>query len=244
MRNSIRTVFSGLFFAAFLNGICLLASAAESFQPSVEGFYPIWESTGYIQRHRHGYIGTNGIDFGIQDVAQVGVQPVLFLYRSPNAYFKLSVYEKDDWHIAGQIGAYHLFDQASRAFFSPMYSSRLDNPNFNVLLLPVSGIATKEVSDWLDIHQTLTAETIYSSNGSLPTQMSFGYSIVTELKALAHHSILLHATEVGFWNHDLLILGTSYRYHNNWLELRLGYFYRMSPGSLQSSPLFGIGFHL
>jgi hypothetical protein len=234
----------GSLLAIILNLISSHVFAQETFQASVEGFYPIWESTGYVQQHRRGYIGTNGADFGIKDVAQIGIQPILYLYRSPNAYVKFSVFEKEGWHVAGQVGAYHLFDQASRAFFSPMYSSRLDNPDFNVLLLPVSAIATKEVSDWLQIHQTLTAKMIYSSNGSLSNQVALGYSVVTELKALTNHSLLLHATEVGFWNHDIFILGTSYRYHNSWLELRLGYFYRLVPGALQTAPLLGVGFKL
>jgi hypothetical protein len=216
----------------------------ESFHPSTQGFYPIWESTAYVESHRDAYVGTNGADFGIGNVVQVGVQPVNFIYRTPNVFAKIRLFDKEDWQFSTQVGAYYLLDQASRAFFSAMYSSRLDNPDYNVMMFPASMIASRDISDWLEIHQTLTALTLHSPTGPLKTQVTFGYSIVAELKAKARHSVLLHAGEIGFWNHDFALLGTSYRYHNTWMEFRLGYFYRMRPGALQSSPLLGFGFYL
>ena len=63
-----------------------------------------------------------------------------------------------------------------------------------------------------------------------------------EFKARARHSMLLHAGDVGFWNHDFSMLGASYRYHNSWMEFRIGYFYRIRSEGMQSSPLIGVGF--
>jgi hypothetical protein len=218
-----------------------LANTIDGPRPSAEGFYPIWENTGFVERHREMYIGTNGAHYGILNVAQIGVQPINFIYRSPNAYAKVQLARGDQWRLSGQIGAYYLMSEASRAFFSPMYSSRLDNPGFSVYLMPVSLTATHQVSDWLELHQTATALGVHSSSGRLPAQAYLGYSVVAELKARARHSVLLHAGEVGFWNHDFSLLGTSYRYHNSWMEFRLGYFYRMRPNGMQASPLIGFG---
>jgi hypothetical protein len=217
------------------------AAHGDDVRPATEGFYPIWENTGFVERHREMYLGTNGAHYGILDVAHIGVQPINFMYRSPNAYVKASLFEKGNWHVAGQVGAYYLMNEASRSFFSPMYSSRLDNPDFSVYLVPVTLTATLRVSDWLDFHQTATALEVYSSSGVLDNQVYPGYSAVAELKARSRHSVLLHAGEVGFWKHDFSVLGTSYRYHNTWMEFRIGYFYRMRSEGMQSAPMIGFG---
>ena len=230
-----------LVLAALAAAVPLAHADVDGARPATEGFYPIWESTGHIERHREIYLGTNGAHYGIMDVIQVGVQPVNFLYRSPNAYAKFSLMDRGNWHMAGQVGAYYLMNEASRAFFSPMYSSRLDNPDFSVLMFPVTTTATLGVSDWLDFHQTATFLALYSPSGILDGQGYLGYSAVAELKARAHHSVLLHVGEVGFWNHDFSMLGSSYRYHNTWMEFRIGYFYRMRSDGAQGSPLIGFG---
>jgi hypothetical protein len=209
---------------------------------ATEGFHPIWENTANIERHQEAYIGTNGAHYGILDRMQLGVQPVNFIYRSPNIYGKVRLLDTGDWHFATQVGAFYLMSEASRAFFSPMYSSRLDNPDFSVMLVPVSAIASTRVSDWLEVHQTLTGLTVYSPQGALKPMTYFGYAGTAEFKTRERHSMLLHASEVGFWNHDFSLLGISYRYHNTWMELRVGYFYRMRPEGMQSSPLIGFGF--
>jgi hypothetical protein len=215
--------------------------ASDGIRPSTEGFYPIWENTGHIEKHRQMYIGTNGAHYGILDVVQVGVQPVNFMYRSPNINTKFSLFSQGHWRVAGQVGAYYLMNEASRAYFSPMYSSRLDNPDFSVLMFPATMSATYLVSDWMDFHQTATYLALYSPSGMLEGQGYLGYTAVAELKARAHHSVLLHVGEVGFWNHDFSMIGTSYRYHNSWMEFRIGYFYRMRTDGAQSSPLIGFG---
>jgi hypothetical protein len=215
----------------------------DGIRPSTEGFYPIWENTGFVEKHRELYIGTNGAHYGIQDVAHVGVTPVNFLYRAPNAYVKFSAYQGERWHVSGQVGAYYLMDEASRAFLSPMYASRLDNPDFSVWLTPVTATATYELSDWLQLHQTATVLGVLSSADSpLQNQAFVGYTLVGELLAKRRHSVLAHAGEVGFWNHDFRMLGISYRYHNTWLELRLGYFYRFRVDGAQSAPMISVGF--
>ena len=69
-------------------------------------------------------------------------------------------------------------------------------------------------------------------------------SAAAEMLARHHHSVLLHAGEVGFWNHDFSTLGTSYRYHNTWVDLQLGYFYRFEESGGQSAPMVSLRFLL
>ena len=201
------------------------ASPETGFKQSPSGFYPIWENTGFVPKHRDLYIGTNGAKFGIGNYMALGLEPVQFVYRAPNANAKFALFETDKWSLATQIGVLELLDQASRAFFSPMYSSRLDNPDFNITLLPASVSATYSLRDWLELHQTVTGLGVFTS-GALQNQAYFGYSAVGEFIASSHHSALIHLSEVGLWNHDFSMLGASYRYQSSWFEFRLGYFYR------------------
>ncbi len=213
----------------------------DSPRPSTAGFYPIWENTGHIEKHREAYIGTNGAHFGIANALHVGVQPIHFLYRTPNVYAKVSLKSTRDWRVSGTVGAYYLLNEASRSFFSPMYTSRLDNPDFAVMMIPATLSATTLISDWLELHQSATWLTLRSTDEYLPTQGYLGYTATAELKARDRHSVLLHVGEIGFWDHDFGNVGASYRYHNTWLEFRLGYFYRFRQDGMQNSPLIGLG---
>jgi len=210
---------------------------------SVTGFYPIWENTGFIQKHRELFAGTNHLQFGIKNGAQIGLLPVQYMYRTPNLYGKFALYEKGPWHLATQIGLLDLLPGASKAYFSPMFTSRLDNPDFSLFLIPVSLSATLEVADWLDLHQTLTSLSTFTS-GPLDNETNFGLSLVAEIKGLSQHSLLFHWANVGLWRPDLTILGTSYRFQGEIVEFRLGYFYRFQKSGLQSSPMVSLGFKL
>lgn len=215
----------------------------DEVRPSTTGFYPIWENTGFVEKHREIYLGTNGAHFGILDRAHIGVQPIHFLYRAPNGYAKFSLLDRGRWHLSAQAGALYLMNEASRAFLSPMYASRLDNPDFAVLLTPVTASATHEVSDWMQLHQSATLLGVISANGTpLANEAYLGYTVVGELLAKRRHSVRLHASEVGFWKHDFAMLGTSYRYHNSWFEFQMGYFYRFRAVGNQSSPMIALGF--
>ena len=218
--------------------------AADGIGPQTEGFYPIWENTGFVGNARDIYLGTNGAHYGIGDFMHVGLNPVNFAYRTPNAYAKFKLFEKGRWHVAVQTGFFYLMDEASRAFLSPMYTSRLDNPDFNVTLIPVALTASYELSDWMQIHQTLTELGEFCTTGEIVNQAYTGYMISAELLAKRRHSVIFHAGEVGFWNHDFSTIGASYRFHNTWLEAQIGYFYRFQTDGNESSPMISLGFLL
>ncbi len=224
---------TGALGSRFILFVALLAAAVraepdpEELRRDTTGLYPIWESTGHVERGGDIRIGSTGAQVGILDVAHVGIQPINFIYRSPNAFLKVALFASERWRIAAQVGGYRLLDSASHALFSPMYSSRLDNTGFGVTLVPVSLSASVEVARWLEIHQTLTGLGVYAPD-HLHT-------------AGARHGITLHASEVGFWAHDMAIAGASYRYRNGWTELRLGYFYRFGKSGVQASPLASLG---
>ncbi len=228
-----RTFARGLVAALLAAGA---AAAEEELRSNTTGFYPIWENTGHVERSAAVRIGTTGAQVGIGDFAQAGVQPINFIMRSPNGYFKASLLASEDWHVAAQAGVYRLLEGASRAMFSPMYSSRLDNPDFAVTMASISLSASTDPARWLEIHQTLTALGT-AAPGHLRTSATFGYSVVAELNPRLRHGITLHASEVGFWAHDLALAGAAYRYRNGWMEMRLGYFYRFSKSGTQGSPL-------
>lgn len=218
----------------------LEALAPVELRRDTTGFYPLWEGTGHVERSGAVRLGSTGAQVGILGVAHVGVQPVNYLIRAPNGYAKVALFASERWHLAAQVGLYRLFEGASTAFFSPMYSSRLSNPDFAVTLVPVSLSASVEVAPWLEINQTLTGLTVIAP-GHLDARVTPGLSVVAELNPRGRHGVSLHATEVGFWAHDLAITGASYRYRNTWMELRMGYFYRFSKSGSQSAPIVSFG---
>jgi hypothetical protein len=215
-------------------------TGADLLRRDTTGLYPIWENTGHIEKGGDIHVGTTGAQVGILDVAHVGVLPINFVYRAPNGYLKVALFASPRWRIAAQAGAFRLLDSASHALFSPMYSSRLDNTGFGVTLVPVSLSASVEVARWLEVHQTLTGLGVFAP-GHLRTAVTPGYSVVAELNPHSRHGLSLHASEVGFWAHDMAIAGASYRYRNGWTELRLGYFYRFGKSGVQASPLVSLG---
>src|SRR5205814_10525125 len=104
-------------------------------------------------------------------------QPMTFVERTLNGYHKVALRSARKWRFAAQTGAFRLLDAASRALFSPMYSSRLDNMGFGVTLVPVAVSASVEVARWLEVHQTLTGLGVYAP-GHLRTGVTPGYSVV------------------------------------------------------------------
>jgi hypothetical protein len=226
-----------------LLGTAALADPASTVRHTTTGFYPLWENTGRIERHQDVYLGTSGMQYGVLDRFHVGFQPLHFLYRAPNLYAKIRLYDEGAWHVATQVEGLYLMDQAGRATLSPMYTSRLDNVGFAVLLLPVSVAVTTDIGGWLELHQAVTALPLLTK-GPLENETSFGYSLVAELNGKGRHGVSLHFSEVGLWRHDFAVLGASYRYRNDWLEFRLGYFYRMRSVGTQAAPLISLAFLL
>jgi hypothetical protein len=204
------------------------------------GFYPIWENTGHVEKPGDVRVGTTGAQVGLGRIGHVGVQPINFIYRSPNAYLKVALAESARWNLAAQVGVFRLLAGASRAFFSPMYASRLDNSDFALTLVPLSFCVSGGIGQWMELHQTLTGLVLLTS-GPLRNRVTPGYSAVAELNPHGRHGLSLHAGETGFWAHDLAIVGASYRYRNTWMEFRLGYFYRFTKTGSQAAPLASFG---
>jgi hypothetical protein len=220
--------------------LCAGSALGQELRADTTGFYPIWENTGHVEKSGDVRLGTTGAQVGLAGVVHVGVQPLNFVYRSPNGYLKVALLDTGKWRFALQAGGYRLLPGASRASFSPMYSARIDNPDFAITLVPVSLSASVEMAPWLEVHQTLTAMGVIASP-QLRTTVTPGYSAVAELNPRGRHALTLHGGEVGFWAHDLAVAGASYRYRNNWLEFRLGYFYRFTKSGVQGAPLAALG---
>lgn len=218
-------------------------SDTSDLRASTTGFYPLWENTAFVEKGGDAFFGTYSGHVGILGRANIGVAPIHFAYRTPNVFVKSRIWNNDSFFVSGQVGAYYLLERASRSSMSPDYTSRLDNPDFTMTLLPISLATTYRLDDWIDLHQTVTSLWITSS-GPVDNQMSLSYSFVAELLPVGRHSLNFHWTDVGLWNHDNTILGTSYRYRNTWVEFRLGYFYRIRRLGNQSGPLIGLGFLL
>lgn len=231
-----------LFLLVFSFAVSLL-HAEETLRTSTTGFYPVWENTGNVEKGGQIRLGLSDAEVGIADRAQVGMNPVVFAYRIPNGYLKINLGRTGVFKWSAQTGFYYLLEQASRSSMSPMYVSRLDNPDFTMLLIPTSLNNTVAVFDWLELHQSFTLLPEINS-GRLANKVFGGYSVVAELLPQGRHGLLFHLGEVGIWEHDFSLVGASYRYRNAWMEFRLGYFYRIQKVGTQSAPLASISFLL
>lgn len=216
------------------------ACAWAADRASTVGLYPLWENTGFVEHAGRGQIGTSALQIGIRDVAHVGVQPLGFAYRTPNAYTKFVLARGGELQLALQVGVHVLLEGAATSAFSPLYASRLDNHDFRMYLVPVALASTWILNDWIHLHQTFTAMTV-AGGGAIQTEVIPTYSLVAEFFAFQNHSLGLHASEVGFHRHDYYLAGFSYRYSSSWFEARLGYFYRFREIGTQGGPLLSVG---
>ena len=74
--------------------------------------------------------------------------------------------------------------------------------------------------------------------------MTLGYFVTLDLLPSRRHGFVFHFGEVGFWEHDFLAFGASYRLNYRSFELRVGYLYRRSVDGGQGSPLASVAFRL
>jgi hypothetical protein len=207
---------------------------------SFYGLYPLWESTGNMLGHRRVFIGTNWLALGFAQRFSIGIRPVSFFFRVPNADFKALVFERNNLKVSMQLAPSLILPGASESFTSTNFVSRFDDANHHLWLLPLSANASWHILDELCLHASLTA--LGTLGKHVPNlQVTFGLAVFAEFMAWKNHSFMLHLGEIGFWNHDLSIVGASYRFHWKWLEAQLGYFYRFSPDGNQGGPLIALG---
>ncbi len=202
------------------------------------GFYPIWENTGYTVGSSSLLIGYSHLQYGFAS-SHIGLQPDYYFYRAPNLHYKHVLYSKPNRSFALQIGAM-TFLRNSGESLSEFYTSRIDNPDFTLWMFPVSAAESWQVYDWFLLHQTITALPLFST-AKIKNNVSVGYSAVTEFLAGKKHSFLLHGGEIGFWSHDFWYTGFSYRYARQSFWIQAGYFYRFRQEGTQQSPMIELG---
>lgn len=217
-----------------------LAEFAQSAKPSTSGFYPIWENTAFIEGHQHLYLGTTGAHFGIQNRLHLGLNIIQWVYRTPNLFVKLKTTESESFQTALTFGYFRIQERAAKGTLSPTYTTRLDNANYAVNLLPIAFSGSFTPAEWFTLHQTVTYLQVMNS-GPLKNQGTLGYSATAEFQAVSQHSLLFHAIEIGLTSHDRFISGASYRYQGETFDFRLGYFYRVKSVGQDSGPLIGFG---
>ena len=207
------------------------------------GMYPMWDTTGTVLEHRHAHVGTSAAIFGIGDVAEVGTTPTVLILRVPNLQAKVAVVSSGPLYVAVQLAAYLILPGANDSFASSRYTSRIYNPDQSLLATPLSVATTWRVTPWLSVHNTLTAVGV-TAKAPIKSDLHVGDFVTVEMLAVAYHSLFLHVGEIGFWDHDQTVFGVSYRLSWDWLEARIGYFYRDTPDGMQSQPLASVAIQL
>lgn len=217
---------------------------AEPQLPALTSLYPLWENTARVLPHRALYLGTANAEFGLFDVAQLGVRPLSFIFRTPNVHAKLRLLSTPRLEVAAHAEVDVFLPGASEAFTSSNYISRLDTRDILLTVVPVGATASYQITSWLYVHGTATVMGMFD-NGPYVNRLVPGANVVAEFLALEHHSVRAHASEVGFWDHDFNMLGMSYCYRRSWFEAQVGYFFRFfKKDGRQTSPLIALGAYL
>lgn len=215
------------------------AAASDRSAFSMVGFYPLWENTGSVLGHRQAQIGTGYFELGLFGRVQVGVRPQQFLFRSPNAHGKVQLLAQGELELSAHLEVLVLLPGATSVFTSSNFVSRLDNTRGELWVVPVGTTLSWFPASFAALHTTLSVLGVAGKDQ--PLYASLGLSSVLELRARQNHALLLHLGEVGFWRHDLFLVGVSYRLNIDWFAAQIGYFYRLAPDGRQASPLLSLG---
>jgi hypothetical protein len=221
------------------------APAPDDKPPSsaLTALYPLWENTGHVLGHRRLFLGTSNVELGLFDVAQVGVHPLFFVFRTLNVHGKVRLLSHEQLSLAAHAEVLVFLPGASEAFTTSNYVSRVDTRDVLLTVVPVGLSASYEATPWLYLHGTATVAGMFD-DGPYRNRLVPGAHLVAELLALEHHSLSAHVGEVGFWDHDFTSVGASYRYRRSWFEVRVGYFFRLMKDGRQSNPLLALGAYL
>lgn len=203
------------------------------------GFYPLWENSAHLLRHRDALLGTDAFELGLFDRFQAGLRPQEFLFRTPNAHAKVQLYARGALELAAQLEVLWLLPGATNVFTSSNFVSRIDNARGGLWVVPLGSTLTWYPAEFAALHTTLSVMGVAGSEQ--PLYASLGLSTVLEVHAHRRLAFLLHASEIGFWRHDLFVVGASFRLRFGWFYTQLGYFYRVSPDGRQASPLLSLG---
>jgi|GEM_PF-1285568 len=207
---------------------------------SFYGLYPLWEGTGNMLGHRRVFMGNNWFGVGFAQRFSLGLRPTSFFFRAPNVDFKALLYARDNLKVSMQLAPSLILPGASKSFTTTNFVSRFDDNNHHLWLLPLSAHASWKLFEELSLHASLTALGAFGKQ--VPNaQFSVGLTVFAEFIAWDNHSLRLHLGEIGFWHHDFAMLGASYRLHWEWLEIQVGYFYRLTPDGNQGGALIALG---
>lgn len=210
---------------------------------SINGLYPLWEASGRTLDLREVFLGTSHVQLGLGKRIQIGLRPIPYPFGAPNLHGRFGILTRENLYLSVQAEVMLLLPGAGNSFASSNFKSRINNWAKTYLVVPVSLAASWQPLNWLQLNQSLTLMGVFGL--SEPSgRVTLGYFINVELVPLKRHGFVAHFGEVGFWEHDFVTIGASYRLNFRALELRLGYLYRRSADGGQGAPAFSASFRL
>lgn len=238
--NENQTVESGGWFTGsqLFSGNSIFSRKARSHE-LYAGFYPLIESTGYIPKKNTVQFGFNQISYSVLDKLNISLEPMIMVANTPNLTVKGLVYEDNKNSIAFSTGVKALLPQTD-GFFSIYYSSRIHNPNSTLYVLPLTVAHSYKFNQHISFHHSVTDINVLSRS-DFKNKANLAYSTIVQLKAREQHSLMIHASEVGFWDHDYYYFGVSYRFTGKYFYTQMGYFNRIQQEGVQGIPLVDFG---
>ena len=206
------------------------------------GLFPVWEETGVLLDAHRVYLGTGQLAYGITSRVTVGVNPLRFMFRTPNLGVKVALMRTERLRIAVSSNVAWVMPGSGDVFTTSNFSTRLDARDTGVFAVPAALSATIALTPKLFAHFTLTEMLMVSA--ALPVQATTGASLVVDWQLLNHHAVSAHVEEVGFWRHEFAQFGASYRYQRSIFEGRIGVAYQLRPDGPRVVPAVTLGVEL
>ena len=226
----------------FTNNDSIQNTSGRSSHELYNGFYPLIEDTGYVASRNTWQLGFNQVGFTVFKKISISAQPMLYVANTPNIMLKGQIYS-DGKHALAISSSINAMRPNTDNFFSSFYSSRVYVPNSILYVVPIALAHSYKINRHITFHQTATDINVLSRE-DFKNKANIAYSAVLQLKARQEHSLNLHASEVGFFDHDYYYYGISYRYTAKHFFTQMGYFNRVQLEGVQGIPLFDIGFIL
>ena len=208
---------------------------------SINGLIPTWESSGRSLERLQVYLGSSHVQLGLGRGVTLGIRPIPYPSGAPNLHVRVQLLARAELFVSLRTEAMVLLPGAGNSFVSSNFKSRINNWNRPYLVLPITAAASWQPLKWLQLNQSLTLLGVFGL-GEPSVRLTLGYVLTVEFVPHPRHGFLIHVGEVGFWDHDFVMVGASYRLNYRAFEARLGYLYRRSLDGGQGAPVFAVGF--
>jgi hypothetical protein len=200
------------------------------------GLFPIIENTGAVLRSGEAYVGSLFLGVGLGGRFQIGTNPEVLWFKTPNLSAKFLLVERPRFLLAAHLETM-LLTKESAFFDVSNFYSRIDPSG--LWLTPVGVTGTWAPIKDLYLSVTTVAQVVTLHNLASP-QAVMAANAQLEWSVFKHHALVLHAGDMGLAHKndlDYWQVGPSYRYHRWIIDASIGVVYRKYVEAVRPQPV-------